>query len=110
MKTSRTILSNNGILAVTAILLTVAAALAIVGVGIEAQSKIEGATTLAVDVQNQVTLYVMSGVMGEIPSVAGTLQSFALAIAYGLAPLVVLSMFAVRTFTGIHATRNSVTA
>lgn len=98
MKSFRHMLSNNGILAATAILLSIAATLAFVGVGLEEQNRIAGAPQILV-ASESLTLYVMSGVMGNIPSVAGTLQSFALAVAYGLTPLVVVLMFAARLLT-----------
>jgi hypothetical protein len=99
MKSSRHVFSNNDILAITAILLTIATAFAFVGVGLEAQNQIRGLPPVSVAAGESVTLYVMAGVMGKIPSLAGTLQSFAFAFAYGLTPFVALSMFAARTFS-----------
>lgn len=96
MKSIRNILSNNGILAVIAILLTIAATLVFIGIGLEAQDRIAG---ISIGSGESITSFVMSGVMGNIPSVAGTLQCFAIALAYGLTPLVVVSMFAARLLT-----------
>lgn len=110
MKSSRHILSNNGILAATVILLTIAATLAFVGVGLAAQNAIAGIPPVSVGAGDSVTLYVMSGVMGKIPSVAGTLQSFALALAYGVTPLVVVSMFAARLLIATSSSASDVPA
>lgn len=98
MKTFRYIFSNVGIIAAIATLLTIALVLAFVGIGIESQNQVNGIAAIAVRDSDSIVMYVMSGVMGNIPSVAGTLQSYALALAYGLTPLVVVLMFAARTF------------
>ena len=107
MKVSRYVLSNQGILAVAAILVNIAAAVGFVGIGIEIQHPQELFSTLS-PLRTELLSYVIDGVMGEIPSVAGTLQSFALAIAYGLTPLVVISLFAARAFVSSHAPEKSI--
>jgi hypothetical protein len=56
-----------------------------------------------------VTSYVMAGVMGDVPSTAGTLQSIAMFMAYVITPFVVAIMFAIKgtlrieDFDAVHA-------
>lgn len=94
--------SNKAIFATTATLLFIATVLALVGIGLEVQHQAAGFPTALVGPGDSVTLYVTAGVMGAIPSPAGTLQSWALAIAYGVLPLVLTSMCILRMFASSH--------
>lgn len=98
MKTSRKIFSNTGIIATIATLLISALVLFFVGIDMALQDHINGVAVVAVRESDSVMMYVIAGVMGDIPSVAGTLQSYALALAYGLTPIVALLMFTAKNF------------
>lgn len=95
MKTLRHILSDNGIIVTTLCVLMIAAAFALTGIVMEAKGYIAGQPLLSMD--GDVVSYVMAGVMGDVPSTAGTLQSIGLFLAYVVAPFVVAIMFALRS-------------
>lgn len=95
MKIARHILSNNGILVVTVYLLMIAAAFAFEGVMMEASSPLADLPLFSSS-GNSITSYIMAGVMGKIPSTAGTLQSIGFFLAYIGTPFVVALMFAAR--------------
>lgn len=95
MKIARHILSNNGMLVVTVYLLMIAAAFALKGVMMEASSPLADLPLFSSS-GNSITSYVMAGVMGKIPSTAGTLQSIGFFLAYIVTPVVVSLMFAAR--------------
>jgi len=95
MKILRHILSNNGIIVTTLCVLMIAAAFALTGIVMEAEGYKAGQPLLSMD--GDVVSYVMAGVMGDVPSTAGTLQSIGLFLAYVVAPFVVAIMFALRS-------------
>lgn len=94
MKITRHILSDNGIIVTTLCVLMIAAAFALTGIVMEANGYMAGQPLLSMD--GDVVSYVMAGVMGDVPSTAGTLQSIGLFLAYVVAPFVVAVMFALR--------------
>jgi hypothetical protein len=95
MKIARLILSDKGILLVTVFLLMIAAAFAFGGVMMQASSP-HADLPLPSSIGNSITSYVMAGVMGKIPSAAGTFQSIGLFLAYIVTPFVVAIMLAAR--------------
>jgi hypothetical protein len=95
MKFFNHILSEKGILAATVILLTIAAVLAIVGMSMEATDQLIGVPSSFTG-HETVTWLLTAGVMGDVPSTAGTLQSLAFFVAYVVTPLVVAIMFAIK--------------
>lgn len=95
MKITRHVLSDVGILFATICLLMIAAAFTMVGVLMEASSPLAN-LPLVSHVGNSVTSYVAAGVMGEIPSTAGTIQSIGLFVGYVVAPFAVALMLAAR--------------
>ena len=95
MKILRHILSNNGIIVTTLCVLMIASAFALTGIVMEANGYMAGHPLLSMD--GDVVSYVMAGVMGDVPSTAGTLQSIGLFLAYVVAPFVVAIMFALRS-------------
>jgi hypothetical protein len=95
MKIIRHILSNNGIIVTTLCVLMIAGAFALTGIVMEANGYMAGQPLLSMD--GDVVSYVMAGVMGDVPSTAGTLQSIGLFLAYVVAPFVVAIMFALRS-------------
>lgn len=94
MKITRHILSDKGIIFTTICVLMIAAAFALTGIVMEAEGYMAGQPLLSMD--GGVVSYVMAGVMGDVPSTAGTLQSIGLFLAYVVAPFVVAIMFALR--------------
>lgn len=100
MKIARHLVSNNGMLVVTVCLLMIAAALMCEGVMMEASSPLANLPLFS-DVGNSITSYVMAGVMGKIPSTAGTYQSIGLFVGYVATPFTVAVMFAIKANLGI---------
>jgi len=95
MKIARNILSDKGILVVTVYLLMIAAAFAFGGI-MMTTSHPHADLPLPSSIGGSITSYVMAGVMGEIPSAAGTFQSIGLFLAYIVTPFVVAIMLAAR--------------
>lgn len=94
MKNFRHLLSDNGIIVTTICVLMIAAAFTLTGIVMEAKGYMSGQPLLSMN--GDVVSYVMAGVMGDVPSTAGTLQSIGLFLAYVATPLVVVIMFALR--------------
>ena len=94
MKITRHILSTNGIIVTTFALLMLAAAFSIGGIMTEANGYMAGQPLVSFD--GGVLSYVMSGVMGDVPSTAGTLQSIGLFLAYVMTPFTAAIMLVVK--------------
>lgn len=103
MKIARHILSDNGMLVVTVFLLMIAAAFCFEGVMMEASSPLADLPLLSSS-GDSITSYVMAGVMGNIPSTAGTFQSIGLFVGYIVTPFVVAIMFATRASLSVEDT------
>lgn len=92
--------SQHTVLAVAVVLLLVAFVLAVFGIEIEADRKSELLRAGANILQDQMTLlqsesvveFVFEGLVGNIHSLGGTLQCYALALTYIFTPLVVVVM------------------
>lgn len=107
MKIFRHILSDNGILVTTVFFLMIAAAFACTGAVMEAQDHMVGLPLLAIDAD--IASYVLAGVMGDVPSTAGTLQSIGFFGFYVVTPLVVAALYGTRAVVrhrGRRITRN----
>lgn len=107
MKIFRHILSDHGILVTTVCLLMIAAAFACTGIVMEAQDHMAGRPLLAMDAD--LASYVLAGVMGDVPSTAGTFQSIGLFGAYLVSPLAAVTLFAIKAVVrnrGRRITRN----
>lgn len=102
----RHFLSDKGIILTTICVLMIAAAFALTGVVMEANGSMSKQPVLSID--GGVVSYVIAGVMGEVPSTAGTLQCIGLGLAYVVAPLVVAIMFAMRA--GVRAEQSDLEA
>jgi hypothetical protein len=100
MKIARLVLSNKGIIVATIFLLMLAAVIAMTGIVIEAGGYMAGQPLVPVD--GGIVSYVMTGVMGDVPSTAGTLQSIGLFLAYVVAPFVASIMFALRSVVKVE--------
>lgn len=96
MQISHNTFSIKHVFAVVAFLLAIASALAFAGVGFAMQDQKNGLVATHVDAGQTVVTYVMAGVTGDIPSIAGTLQSWALMIGFVLVPIVFGLGFAAR--------------
>jgi hypothetical protein len=94
MKIFRHILSDNGILVTTVFFLMIAAAFACTGIVLEAQDHMAGLPLLAIDAD--IASYVLAGVMGDVPSTAGTFQSIGFFVAYVVTPLTAVTLFAIK--------------
>ena len=103
MKFVRYILSDNGILVTTVFFLMVAAAFASTGIILEAQNHLVGRPLLAID--DDIASFVLAGVMGDVPSTAGTCQSIGFFMAYVVTPLVVAALFAVKAIESYRSRR-----
>lgn len=101
MKIARHILSNNGIIVTTLCLIMLAAVFALTGIVMEAKDYMAGQPLLSID--GDVVSYVLAGVMGDVPSTAGTLQSIGLFLAYVVSPFVIAIMFALRASVEVES-------
>lgn len=95
MKLVRNLLSEKGIILTVIVLLMIASVLAMAGVVIEAKNHMASQPLLAIDSGN-ITSYVMTGVFGDLPSLAGTLQSFGLFVGFVVTPFVLAIMLTVK--------------
>lgn len=93
MKIAQHIFSKQGISSVAAILLTIAYLVACTSVCMSLNETV-ALFPLADSNSETVMTWIFAGVLGQIPSTVGTLQSLALFIAYVITPSVVLAMIA----------------
>lgn len=95
MKLARNVLSEKGMILTVIVLLMIAALLAMAGVVVEAKNHMAGQPLLAIDSGN-ITSYVMTGVFGDLPSLAGTLQSYGLFVGFVVTPFVLAIMLTIK--------------
>jgi hypothetical protein len=96
MKIARHLFSDAGILASTVLLLMISASLSIAGIGIEMHNQAAGFPPVVLGGDIDLPHYVLQAVMGQIPSTAGTLQSFGMALGFIVTPFVAALMIAIK--------------
>lgn len=96
MKIARHLFSDAGILATAVLLLMIAASLSIAGIGVEMHNQAAGFPPVVLGADVDLPHYVLQAVMGKIPSVAGTLQSFGMFSGFIVTPVVVALMIAIK--------------